>query len=606
LSIERLTNKQDQQMHDLLIKDGNIVDGSGRKPFLGDIAIKDGRVAAVGKLGSEAARETIDAAGRMVAPGFVDIHTHYDGQVTWDSDMKPSSQHGVTTVVMGNCGVGFAPVRPGSERWLIELMEGVEDIPGAALSEGMTWGWETFPQYLDVLSRRELAIDVAAMVPHGAIRGYVMGERGANNEAASPDEVSTMARMVRAAIEAGAAGFSTSRINGHQALDGRPVPGTTAAPEELLAIAREMRKAGGGVFEVIPSGTIGQIVGVKPDTYSLEEEWNWMRRFARESERPITFTLIEVHSQPEMFRKLLKWQDEAIADGLPLFAQYNARPGGILTSLQSYHAFQARPTYRKLAHLPLAERAREMRKPGVRSAILSELDAPALSSVNDLIPGLIRGMMANIFPLDEVPDYEPEASRSINGAAAAAGVEPVAYMYDRLVEDDGKAMLIALAAGYSNKDHRGIEVMLRNPNALPGLADGGAHARLICDASICTYLLTHWARDRHRGPKFPVEALVKKQSNDTARLFGFTDRGALEPGKRADLNIIDFGRLRLLRPYMVNDLPAGGARYLQDADGYDFTLVNGVVTRRDGMDTGARPGRLKRSEKAESRTNQAV
>ena len=593
-------------MHDILIRDGNIVDGTGRKPFRGDLAIKDGRVAAVGKLDGEAARETIDAAGRMVAPGFVDIHTHYDGQVTWDSDLKPSSQHGVTTVVMGNCGVGFAPVRPGTEKWLIELMEGVEDIPGAALSEGMKWGWESFSEYLEVLSRRELAIDVAAMIPHGAIRYYVMGERGANNEASTPDEAATMAKLVREALGAGAAGFSTSRINGHQAVDGRPVPGTTAAPEELLAIAREMRKAGRGVFEVIPSGTIGQITGIKPDTYSLEEEWNWMRRFARESERPITFTLIEVHSDPEMFRKLLKWQDEAIADGLPLFAQYNGRPGGILTSLQSYHAFQLRPTYRKLAHLPLAERAREMRKPEVRSAILGEADIATSSSGADVFPALIPSMMGTIFPLDAVPDYEPEASRSITGAAAAAGMEPLAYMYDRLVEHDGKTVLIALAAGYSNKDHRGIELMLRNPNAVPGLADGGAHARLICDASICTYLLTHWARDRHRGPKFPVETLIKKQSNDTARLFGFTDRGVLEPGKRADLNIIDFDRLRLLRPYMVTDLPAGGARYLQDAEGYDFTLVNGVVTRRDGKDSGARPGRLKRSEKMEHRASQAA
>jgi len=507
---------------------------------------------------------------------------------------------------MGNCGVGFAPVRPGSERWLIELMEGVEDIPGAALSEGMTWGWETFPEYLDVLSRRKLAIDVAAIIPHGAIRGYVMGERGANNEAARADEVLTMARLVREALDAGAAGFSTSRINGHQAVDGRPVPGTTAAPEELLAIAREMRNAGRGVFEVIPSGTIGQIAGIKPDTYSLEEEWRWMRRFARESQRPITFTLIEVHSEPEMFRRLLTWQDEAIADGLPLFAQYNGRPGGVLTSLQSYHAFQARPTYRKIAQLPLAERAREMRKPEVRTAILSEADVPASSSVNDIFPRLIQAMMGNIFPLDPVPDYEPESSRSIVNAATRAGMDPLAYMYDRLVEDDGKTVLVALAAGYSNHDHRGIEVMLRNPNAVPGLADGGAHARLICDASICTYLLTHWARDRHRGPKFPVETLVKKQSNDTARLFGFTDRGVIEPGKRADLNVIDLDRLRLLRPYMVNDLPAGGARYLQDAEGYDFTFVNGVATRRDGKDTGARPGRLKRSEKVQGLGSQAA
>ncbi len=593
-------------MHDIIIRNANIVDGTGAKPFRGDVAIKGGRIAAIGKLGLESASETIDASGRMVAPGFVDIHTHYDGQVTWDTDLKPSSQHGVTTVVMGNCGVGFAPVRPGSEKWLIELMEGVEDIPGAALTEGMKWGWESFPEYLDIVARRELAIDVAALVPHGAVRGYVMGERGANNEPATPDEVSTMARLVREAIEAGAAGFSTSRINGHQAVDGRPVPGTTAAPEELLGIAREMRKAGKGVFEVIPSGTIGEIMGVKPDTYSLEQEWNWMRRFARESERPITFTLIEVHSEPEVFRKLLKWQDEAIAAGLQIYAQYNGRPGGVLTALQSYHAFQARPTYKRLRHLPLAERAAEMRKPEVRQAILNEQDVPLSSSVNDMFPMIIQKMVSYIYPLSSVPDYEPEPSTAIAAAAEAMGIDPLAYLYDLMVQGDGSTVLIALAAGYSNKDHRGIESMIRNPYAVPGLADGGAHARLICDASICTYLLTHWARDRHRGSKFPVEMMIKKQSNDTARLFGFSDRGTLELGKRADLNIIDFDRLSLLRPYMVHDLPAGGARYLQDADGYDFTLVNGVVTRRDGKDTGARPGRLARSTKTQLHSSRAA
>ena len=308
-----------------------------------------------------------------------------------------------------------------------------------------------------------------------------------------------------------------------------------------------------------------------------------------------------------MFRKLLKWQDEAIADGLPLFAQYNGRPGGILTSLQSYHAFQLRPTYRKLAHLPLAERAREMRKPEVRSAILGEADIATSSSGADVFPALIPSMMGTIFPLDAVPDYEPEASRSITGAAAAAGMEPLAYMYDRLVEHDGKTVLIALAAGYSNKDHRGIELMLRNPNARAGprrwRRARAAHLRRSRSAPTCSRIGRAIA---HRGPKFPVETLIKKQSNDTARLFGFTDRGVLEPGKRADLNIIDFDRLRLLRPYMVNDLPAGGARYLQDAEGYDFTLVNGVVTRRDGKDSGARPGRLKRSEKMEHRASQAA
>jgi len=579
-------------MHDILIRDASIVDGRGMIPFPGDIAVENGLITAIGNLAGESAREVINAAGRIVAPGFVDIHTHYDGQVTWDDELKPSSQHGVTTVVMGNCGVGFAPVQPGSETWLIELMEGVEDIPGAALTEGMKWGWESFPEYLNVLSSRKLSIDVAAMVPHGALRGYVMGERGANDEPATADEIATMGRLVREALEAGAVGFSTSRINGHQAVDGRPVPGTTAAPDELLGIARAMRSAGRGVFEVIPSGTVGQITGVKPDRYRLEEEWSWMRRFAAESQRPVTFTLIEVHSEPSTFKKLLNWQDEAIAQGLALHAQYNGRPGGVLIALQSYHAFQARPTYKKLARLPLPGRVAEMRNPEVRHAILSETDVPDSSSVSDMFPLIIQNILSYIYPFKTIPDYEPYPSEAIEQVARAKGVDPLGYLYDLLLEDEGRAVLIALAAGYSNKDHSGIEAMIRNANAVPGLADGGAHARLICDASICTYLLTHWARDRQRGPKFPVELMIKRQANDTARLFGLRDRGTLEVGKRADMNVIDFDRLTLFRPYMVNDLPAGGARYLQDADGYDFTIVKGAVTRTNGRDTGARPGSL--------------
>ena len=593
-------------MYDLLIRNAHIVDGTGAKPFDGAVAISDGRIAAVGKSAAGIARETINADGRLVAPGFVDIHTHYDGQVTWDTDMKPSSDHGVTTVVMGNCGVGFAPVRPGSEKWLIELMEGVEDIPGSALTEGMTWGWESFPEYLNVLAKRKLAIDVAAQVPHGALRGYVMGERGANNEPGTSEEVAMMARLVREALEAGAIGFSSSRINGHQAVDGRPVPGTLAPEEELLAIAREMRKAGRGIFEVIPSGTIGNITGVEPDRFTPLQEMQWMRRFAVESGRPVTFTLIQVHSQPTVYLELMKMQDEAVAAGIPIHGQFNGRPGGVLTSLQSYHAYQARPTYKKLARLPLAERAAEMRKPEIRAAILSEPDVPASSSVSDMFPKILQEMVSYIYPLTMPLDYEPEQSKSIKAQAQARGMDALAYMYDLLAEGDGKTVLIGLAANFASNDHSGIERMLRNPNAVPGLADGGAHARLICDASICTYLLTHWARDRRRGPKFPIEMLVKKQSNDTARLYGLHDRGALEMGKRADLNVIDFDRLRISTPHMVNDLPAGGARYLQDAEGYDFTFVNGVATMRDGKDTGERPGRLATSSRAQPQSTQAA
>jgi N-acyl-D-amino-acid deacylase len=443
--------------------------------------------------------------------------------VTWDTELKPSSQHGVTTVVMGNCGVGFAPVLPGSEGWLIELMEGAEDIPGTALTEGMTWGWESFPQYLDVLAKRRLAIDVAAQIPHGAVRGYVMGERGANNEPSTPDEAAAIARLVREAIEAGAIGFSSSRINAHQAVDGRPVPGTYASEDELLAIAREVRKAGKGIFEIIPSGTVGSMFA-NPDPFTPQQEMQWMRRFAQESGRPVTFTLMQMRTEPNTWLELLKMQDEAVAAGIPIHGQFNGRPGGVLVGLQGYHPFQARPAYKALSRLPLADRAAAMRKPEVRAAILRKADVPESSSVNDQLPLFLQRALAYIFPLTAPLDYEPNQSKSIVAQAEALGAEPLAYLYDLLVEGDGKTVLIAFFNNFVSNDHRLIEHMLRNPNAILGLADGGAHARLICDASICTYLLTHWARARHRGPKFPVEMLIKKQSNDTARLYGFHDR----------------------------------------------------------------------------------
>ncbi len=582
-------------MFDILIRNAHIVDGTGAPPFDGDIAIHQGRIHEVGRGLSGVARETIDAAGRLVVPGFVDIHTHYDGQVTWDDELKPSSDHGVTTVVMGCCGVGFAPVRPGTEPWLIQLMEGVEDIPGTALTEGIEWQWESFPEYLDALARRKYAIDVAAQVPHGALRFYVMGERGANDEPATDREVATIARLVREAIDAGAVGFTSSRIMGHQAIDGRPVPGTQAAEEELMAIAREMRKAGRGVFEVIPSGTIGEVPGIPKDRFTPQQEFGWMRRFAQASGRPVTFTVAQVYSEPESYRELLEMQDAAVRDGLPLHGQFPVRPGGVLTSLQTYHAFTARPTYKKLAALPLERRVAEMRKPELRRAILAERDEPRSSAVHDNFHQNLQASLEFIYPMREPVDYEPELSRSIGGMARARGVEPLGLMYDMLLEDDGQAVLIGLLANFKSNDHRAIEFMLENANAVPGLGDGGAHAKLICDASSSTYLLTHWARDRWRGKQFPIELLVKKHANDTARLYGLHDRGTLAVGKRADLNVIDFDRLRIGVPRLVADLPAGGQRYLQSSEGYDYTVVNGEPTRREGKDTGLRPGRLVRS-----------
>lgn len=581
-------------MYDVLIRSGKIVDGTGAAPYVGDIAITGGLIVDMGPSLQGSAGTTVHADGRLITPGFVDVHTHYDGQVTWDDEIKPSSNHGVTTVVMGCCGVGFAPVKPGTEDWLIQLMEGVEDIPGTALSEGMNWTWETFPQYLDALDKGKYTIDIAAQVPHGALRFYVMGERGANDEPGTEEDVRTMAQLIGEALEAGAVGFTSSRIMGHQGSDGRPVPGTLAQKNELLAFAKEMGRVGRGVFEVIPSGTIGEVSGVPKDPFTAQQEMQWMREFAKISGRPVTFTVAQVYSEPESYIELLEMQDQACAEGLQLHGQFPIRPGGVLSSLQSYHAFTARPTYKKLAALPLAARVSQMRKPEVRSAILSEQDEAESTLVNDNFHQILQGSIDFIYRLQDPVDYEPEFKYSVSGMAQDQGVDPLALMYDMLLEEDGHAVLIALAANYMSNDHSAIERMLKNEHAVPGLGDGGAHAKLICDASSSTYILTHWARDRHRGKQFPIEYLVKKHANDTARLYGFNDRGTLAVGKRADLNVIDFANLQLGAPRLVNDLPCGEQRFLQSSAGYDFTMVNGVFTRADGEDTGNRPGRLVR------------
>ncbi len=586
-------------MHDVLIRNGRIVDGTGRAPYHGDIAIQDGRIVAIEKSLGENARETFDADGRVVTPGVVDIHTHYDGQVSWDSELRPSVAHGVTTVVMGNCGVGFAPVIPGREDWLIQLMEGVEDIPGTALAEGIDWCWESFPQYLDVIGERHYTMDVGAQIPHGALRAYVMGERGANDDPATPDELATMARLAREAVAAGAVGFSTSRIQAHQALDGRPVPGTVAPEAELLAIARAMGEAGAGVFEVIPSGILGTIPGIPVDRVRPHDELELMRRLALASGRPLTFLLIQTHSDPEVYRELLELQDKAWAEGARVTAQFAVRPGGLLSSFEAYHAFLRRPTYMKLAGLPFEARIAELRKPEVRGAILAEDDVPVSSTaVMDNTHKIFQGQLHQMFPLGPIPDYEPERARSVLEQARARGEEPLACLYDWMLEDGGKAPVIALAANFATADHRAIETMLRNAHAVPGLGDGGAHVRFICDSSGPSYLLAHWARDRRRGARFPLEYLVKKQTHDTAALYGLRDRGTLEVGKRADLNVIDLDALAIPAPFMLHDLPGGGSRFVQDATGYAATYVNGVATRKDDRDTGARPGRLIRNARA--------
>jgi N-acyl-D-aspartate/D-glutamate deacylase len=583
-------------MYDMKIVGGTVVDGTGADRYRADIGIKDGKIVEVRRrtngddqLGGEAA-ETIDATDLIVAPGFVDIHTHYDGQATWDNLLEPSSGHGVTTIVAGNCGVGFAPVRPGSEEWLIKLMEGVEDIPGTALTEGMTWGWESYPEYLDVVDKHQFAIDVGSQVAHGAVRAYAMGERGARNEPATPEDIAAMSRLVREAIEAGALGFSTSRTIAHQAMDGEPVPGTFAAEDEVFGLGRAMAAGGQAVFELAPQGAAGE------DIVAPKKELEWMRRLGAEIERPLSFALIQVDADPNLWREQLDISAAAHAAGSQLYPQIAARPFGMLLGFPGHHGFTHRPTYRKLkAECSHEELAHRLAEPAVRAAILSEDDLPIDPSL--LFDGmfmLVKHSLDRIYHLGDPPDYEPTPDCTVAAIARDRGEDPMHTLYDLMLEADAGSMLMLPFFNYADGNHDAIREMLLHPAGVLGLSDGGAHCNLICDASFPTFLLTHWARDRHRGEKLPLEFMVRKQSRDTAQLFGLTDRGTIQLGKKADINVIDMNALRLLPARMAYDLPAGGQRLVQGASGYAATIVSGAVTRRNGVDTGARPGRLVR------------
>ncbi len=585
-------------MFDYLVKNGTLIDGTGTAPIGGDVAVKDGRIVEVGGRITGAAKETIDADGALVTPGWVDVHTHYDGQVCWDSAMAPSADNGVTTVVMGNCGVGFAPVPPGREQDLIELMEGVEDIPGSALYEGMEWGaWETFPEYLDYLSKREYALDVGTQIPHGSVRFYAMGERGKQNEDATSDDLEVMANIVEQAIRAGALGFSTSRTVGHRSLWGSPVPGTFAADEELLSIARAMKRAGKGVFEMIPAGTVGKMESLGGEKTTQEAEHDLMRRFSEESGRPVTFTLVQSPDyDPNLWREILRLNTIANANSAQLHPQVASRPIGFLTGLSAYHAFMRKPTYiEKLAKLPVKERAMAMRSPEMKATLLSEPNIrPEAPGSMENVYGLFGRSAAVMFPLNDPVDYEPTKDATLGALARAAGREPLEFLYDFLLEADGTRF-----ASLSTVDcYARMEVlreMLLNPHTVTGLSDAGAHVTLICDGTMPTTQLTHWTRDRHRGEQLPIEFIVNKQSLRNAQLYGLTDRGALQVGMRADLNVIDHCGLRVSPPVAHNDLPAGGTRLIQPVKGYVASMCHGVVTRRHDADTGARPGRLVRN-----------
>jgi N-acyl-D-amino-acid deacylase len=565
-------------MHDLVIRNGQIIDGTGKPAFSGDIAV-DGRIISMagGKAGP--GRREIDASGLLVTPGWVDIHTHYDGQVTWDPYLTPSSWHGVTTVVMGNCGVGFAPVHPGQEEFLIGLMEGVEDIPGPALAAGIPWRWESFAEYLDALAGMRRAIDVAAQIPHGAVRAYVMGERGAHNEEATSEDTARMAALVRDALRSGAIGVTSSRTLLHRAKNGEHVPGTFASEAEMLALGRALGDAGHGVMELATD-----MVG--PDT-NLE----WMARVSIETGRPVTILATSATPEPLDFARVLRlvraWKER----GANLVPQVAARPACVLMGLETtVHPFSTHRAYRTLVgRLPLAQRVARMRDPEVKARILNDE-----VGLKDPLGRHYLTLFESIFPLGDPPDYEPTREMSVGARARREGRTPQDVAYDLLLQRDGHELLYVPLGDYGEYNLERNRRLLLDPDTRLGVSDGGAHCGMVCDASVPTFMLTHWVRDRDRGPRLDLEQVIKFQTSETAQLYGFSDRGVLAPGMKADINVIDFNGLHLHAPEVVHDFPAGARRLIQKVDGYKYTVVSGELIYENGLPTGAMPGQLVR------------
>ncbi|MEL7040567.1 MAG: amidohydrolase family protein [Pseudomonadota bacterium] len=567
--------------YDLVLRGGHIVDGSGAPRFEADLAIKDGRIARVGDV-SGTGTEEMDARGKLVAPGFVDIHTHYDGQVTWGQVLSPSSNHGVTTAIMGNCGVGFAPVRDADHDRLIRLMEGVEDIPFPVLAEGLPWNWESFPDYLDSLEHRAFDIDVGAQLPHAALRVYVMGDRGANREDATDEDIAAMAQLAKAAVEAGALGFSTSRTLNHRTSDGQPTPTLTASEQELTGIAMALGEAGKGVLQFVS------------DFNDPQKEAAMLRRIVERSGRPLSVSLAQADVAPEGWKLLLAEIERAAEDGLDMRAQVGPRPVGLLLGLElTLNPFSGHPVYQAIAHEPFEARLSALRDPAFRERLLN--DEP--DADNPFVKSILRSF-GKMFVLGDPPDYEPTADKTVAAIAKARGTTPEAVALDLMLQDEGRGMLYLPFLNYAQGSLDPVKTMLESPASLPGLSDGGAHVGMICDGSFPTTLLTHWTRDRTRGEKIPLEFLIKRQSHDTAAWVGLKDRGLLQPGYRADLNVIDYDHLMLGTPYIVHDLPAGGRRLMQTAKGYEATVVAGEIIQRDGTATDAKPGRLVRGAQA--------
>ena len=574
-------------MHDLVIRGGTIVDGSGAPSFTGDVAIQDGRIAEIGRITGSAKRE-IDADGLLITPGFVDVHTHYDGQATWDRQLAPSCWHGVTTVVIGNCGVGFAPVRPGGHQTLIELMEGVEDIPGGALSAGIEWEWESFPEYLDALERRHWTMDIGTHVPHAAVRAYVLGER-ATEARATADDIAKMSDIVRAGMKAGALGVSTTRILAHRTSRGEIVPGTFADTDELGALAGVLAELGTGVFEVVPRGMDGD------DSAEAHAEIGWMGDIAAKTGRPVVFSVVQTHTELDRWRELLDASEKLRARGVPIYPQIANKFTGILFGLESANTpFSTRPSYRAIADLPVADRARRLRNPALRAQILAETNG----AYDHPLSSFVYTTFGNMLPVKEPVNWEPTPGDTIAALAAAQGQSPDEYCYDFLASGDGRNLVMFPFTNYFRFTLDDVHAMLTHPASVYGLGDGGAHCGVACDASGQTFMLSYWVRDRAKGPRIAIEKAVKMMTHDTAALYGLHDRGRLAPGLRADLNIIDLANLKLELPEMVFDLPTGARRLMQKAKGYVATIVNGTITLENDQLTGALPGRLIRGARA--------
>lgn len=562
---------------DLVVRGGTVVDGSGGAPFEADVGVAGGRIVAVGAVAGRGVEE-IDARGKIVTPGFVDVHTHYDAQVTWGSHITPSTWNGVTTVLIGNCGVGFAPCLPERRKMLVELMEGVEDIPEVVLTEGLPWNWESFPEFLDALAARRYDADVAAQVPHAAVRVHVMGERGANREPATAEDRAEMARLAGEGIRAGALGFSTSRTLAHKTLDGRHTPTLRAEESELAEIAAAL---GGGWMQVIS------------DFEDVDAEFAMLRRLAAGSGRPMTISLLQREQRPEAWRRILGHIEAANAAGQRILGQVMARPVGVMLGFEiSQNPFIGCPSWREVAGLGFAEKLAVLRRPEFRARLLAEHTGD---------PTLAHRLTTweKIFPMGETPDYEPAPESSVAARAARAGVEPAAMAYDLLLEREGRNILYRPIINYAAGDLGAVQEMMQHPNTIMGLGDGGAHVSIICDASAPTTMITHWTRDRSRGERLPLEWVIRRLSRDNAVALGLLDRGLVAVGGKADLNVIDYDRLRAHAPEVRYDLPAGGRRLVQRTDGYVATVVSGVVVHRDGEATGALPGRLIRGGRME-------